>query len=226
MTGVNKLYKFILVVLVTGVFAMGCDSTDSLSGLEDTLKDIPSLRVIDGADNARIEVNRNNNSSYFTVKLDGIPEDLGLPAGEYDAWCAEWDTPIASNGNIYDGVQVLEITGEEYWKEVVFLLDHAEELLQTGLDTSEGDQISSFININWEHIQLAVWCLINHRKFELNSSYLSQLEERFRNVDIETVELILKYVRQHVSSWEFEKMKKVIYYLKNKGNTQDLIILG
>ena len=218
--------KLAVLLIFAGVLFAGCDSKTPVSGLEESLDAIPSVRVIPGAENAQINVNKNETTSYFTVQLDNLAEELGIPTGEYDAWCAQWDTPLNSNNMTYSGVQILDIQGEEYWKEIAFLLDNADDWIANGLaDDAEGDQIASFINITWAEIQLAIWCLINHKKFELKQEYLSQISQQFSNVDLDAVNRILSYIEKYVSEWKFEKIRKIIYYCMNGDATQDLILV-
>jgi hypothetical protein len=218
--------KLAVILVFAGVLLAGCDTKSPVTGIEESLDSIPSLRVIPGAENARINVTRNEQTSYFTVQLDNLAEELGIPAGEYKAWCAQWDVNINSNNATYSGVQILDIEGEEYWKEIAFLLDHADDLMANGLAVDdEGDQIATVVNITWAEIQLAVWVLINHRKFELREQYLSEIAQQFRNVKPESVERILAYVRQYVSGWKFEKMRKIIYYCYNGNDVQDLLLV-
>ncbi|TVQ09675.1 MAG: hypothetical protein EA364_13510 [Balneolaceae bacterium] len=198
------------LAIVVMVFA-GCDTGDSVSGLQESLGDIPALRSIEGADNATITVNRNLKDSYFDITLASIAEGAEIVPGDYAAWCAQWDVRINSNNGNYSGVQVMDISDQEYWKEVVFLINEADYLMESDDD------------VRMQEIQVATWALIRHRTFNVDQSYLDRLGSEFSSTNLQAVLKIIKYVRDQAPGWNFRQMRKLIYYVQII-DEQDLII--
>ncbi|MFU8861122.1 MAG: hypothetical protein ACNA8K_11935 [Cyclonatronaceae bacterium] len=214
--GKLKNYKFInpaLAALLAVFVISACNPADTVSPIDDIIDQIPGMSLIDGAENVTITVNRNNTDAYYNIMLADLDaEAVGL-AGAYKAWCTQWDISIASNNAVYQAAKVYDIAGEGYWKNVVYLVNNAEEFM------------AADSTLKWTEIQVAVWAMINHKKVELTPQFISGLESEFTDVRLDVVEQIISEVEVNISNWDFNNLENDILYVEVADDVQDLVIV-
>jgi hypothetical protein len=211
-----KKLRFIrttLAVMATALLFIACNPAKTVSPIEDLIDQIPGMSLISGAENTKITVNRNNTYAYYNVNLDGLTAEAISLAGDYKAWCTQWDIRIESNNAVYEAARVYDIAGEGYWKNVVYLVNRADAYL-------EADS-----TLKWTELQVAVWAMINHKKIELTPSFLSGLESVFRDVRIDVVQQIIADVDVNVTGWDFSQLENNILYVEVADDVQDLVIV-
>lgn len=209
----NKFIKPALAALLAVFIITACNPADSVAPIEDLIDEIPGMSLIDGAENVTITVNKNNTDAYYNVLLSDLDaEAIGL-AGDYKAWCTQWDINIGSNNAVYQAARVYDIAGEGYWKNVVYLVNNA------------GEYIAADSTLKWTEIQVAVWAMINHKKIELSSQFISGLEPVFSDVRLDVVEQIISDVEVSISGWDFDNLTNDILYVEVADDVQDLVIV-
>ena len=153
--------------LITGILGMAmlgmvftaCESNTPVS-LEESLKDTPNVKLVDGATNATVTVNKNNNKSYFTVEIDNLLPESGIDNGFYDAWCVLYDTPINSNGGNYQGVKLHSVESDAALQRVQYIVNNRNRFMQD-------------IGADWKDVQVAIWSVLDFPKFD----YISDLAD-------------------------------------------------
>ena len=211
----NKL-RFIntaLALLVAAVIFNGCNPSESVSPIDDLIDQIPGMTLISGAENVEITVNRNYSTAYYNVNLAGLGAEAISLGGDYKAWCTQWDISIRSNNAVYEAAKVYDIAGEGYWKNVVYLVNSANEYL------------AADSTLQWTELQVAVWAMINHKKIELTPAFISGLESDFRDVRIDVIQQIIADVDVNINGWDFTQLENNILYVEVSDDVQDLVIV-
>lgn len=152
------LFTGILGLAMLGMVFTACESNGPVS-LKESLKDTPNVKLVDGASDATVTVNRNNNKSYFTVEIDNLLPESGIDNGFYDAWCVLYDTPINSNGGNYQGVKLHSVDADVALQRVQYIVNNKNRFMQ-GIDA------------DWKDLQVAIWSVLDFPKFD----YIRDLE--------------------------------------------------
>jgi hypothetical protein len=147
----------ILGLTMLGMVFTACESNSPVS-LEESLKDTPNVKLIDGASDATVTVNRNNSQSYFTVEIDNLLPESGIDNGFYNAWCVLYDTPINSNGGNYQGVKLHSVEADVALQRVQYIVNNKNRFMHD-------------INADWKDIQVAIWSVLDFPKLD----YMSEL---------------------------------------------------
>jgi hypothetical protein len=214
--GTPKKQRFInkaIALLVAAVIISGCNPPGSVSPIEDLIDQIPGMTLISGAENVDITVNRNNTTAYYNVNLAGLDAEAISLAGDYKAWCTQWDIRIGSNNAVYEAAKVYDIAGEGYWKNVVYLVNQAESYL------------AADSTLQWTELQVAVWAMINHKKIELTPEFITRLDSDFKDVRIDVVQQIIANVDVNINGWDFTQLENTILYVEVSDDVQDLVIV-
>jgi hypothetical protein len=204
--------KTICTILITAFVISGCNPGESVTGIDDLDNQIPGMKLIDGAGNATIVVNKNRDFANFSVSVDGLLPEASSLAGDYIAWCSQYDISISSDNTVYEGAKLYNIENEGYWKNVVYTVNKADEYLTTD---------STLI---WSDIQVAVWAMINHRQIELSEAFISSLGSTYSGAKLENVNRIISDVESNINGFNFSEIENSVFYVELAEDVQDLII--
>jgi hypothetical protein len=206
---INSTFAFLVAAVITS----GCNPSNSVSPIDDLIDQIPGMTLISGAENVQITVNRNNNTAYYNVNLSDLDAEAISLAGDYIAWCTQWDISIGSNNAVYEAAKVYDIAGEGYWKNVVYLVNRAD------------DYLAADSTLKWTELQVAVWAMINHKKIELTPEFITRLESDFKDVRIDVIQQLIADVDVNVNGWDFSQLENNILYVEVSDDVQDLVIV-
>ena len=166
----------VLKIVVASLLFFACEGVlnsnknSDKPDLEESLDPIEEVILINGADNATLTVNINNDkTTYFTIGLNDIESNDIIINGLYDAWCIDVWKSINSNNGSYQNIELYSTYLVEKWKPVNYLLNIQEKL------------INQDPKITWLEIQLAIWSLRAYPEFDLDSVALEDLPGQFRN---------------------------------------------
>ena len=192
-----------------------CDSTTGVDSLEDSLSQVPNLNLIEGAENVEATVNKNRDRSYFTVNLSGMAESSGIEEGHYASFCAMWDVPIQSDNDLYSGTKMHSISGEPYWKKVNYIVNNMDRYYQEMED------------LTWLELQIALWSVMDHKPFDLESIPESDLPSEVRNGDynIELINEILSDAEENSDDFNVEAAVWEAHYLEIEGAQDQIVII-
>jgi hypothetical protein len=200
------------MILAISVILTACNAGETVSGIDDLIDQIPGMSIIDGADNTTIVVNKNQSESFYHVTLNDLKPEASSLAGEYNAWCSQWDIAIGSNNSVYGGVKIFNIAQEGYWKNVVYLVN------------SSVDYLAADENLTWAELQIAVWAMINHKKIDLDQDFIDNLGNEFSSVSLDKVNLLLSDVSTKITNYDFSQLDYEVYYAEINPEVQDLIL--
>lgn len=202
----------LLLILSAGL--MACQSSNSVDGLEESLADIPDLNLIEGAEQVVATVNKERSRSNFTINLDGMEEISGIEAGEYAAFCALWDVPINSSNGSYGDVSLHSIKDEAYWQDINYLVNNLDRYYEEHED------------LTWLEVQIALWSVMDHKKFDMNSIPREDLPSYVRDggFDQELIDTILEDVETNKHTFDISQPGNRAYYADFQ-DAQDQIII-
>ncbi len=192
-----------------------CDSTTGVDSLEESLTQVPHLNQIAGADNVVATVNRDRNRSYFMIELNGLNESSGIEEGHYASFCALWDVPIQSDNSMYAGSKLHSISGEPYWNQVNYIVNNIDRYYR------------DLKGLTWLELQIALWSVMDHNPFDLNSLSESDLPSAVRNgdYDVDLIEAILKDTKENSGQFNAETATWVAHYLEIEGAQDQIVII-
>ena len=205
----------LLLILSAGL--MACQSSNSVDGLEESLADIPDLNLIEGAEQVVATVNKERSRSNFTINLDGMEEISGIEAGEYAAFCALWDVPINSSNGSYGDVSLHSIKDEAYWQDINYLVNNLDRYYEEHED------------LTWLEVQIALWSVMDHKKFDMNSIPREDLPSYVRDggFDQELIDTILEDVETNKHTFDISQPgNRAIYADFQDAQDQIIIIPG
>lgn len=208
----HQQVQTLFTVLIATLLISGCNPGESVSGIDDLIDQVPGMSLIEGADNATIVVNKNQSDANFNVLLEDLKPEASSLGGNYKAWCSQYDVAINSDNFMYQGAKVYNIANEGYWKNVVYIVNKAE------------DYMVSDTTLKWNEIQFAVWAMINHKQIELNEEFISRRSTQYRTAKLDNVLRILSEVEANVTGYDFTKLENEVYYVELGADVQDLII--
>ncbi|MCA1801631.1 MAG: hypothetical protein LC662_04130 [Rhodothermaceae bacterium] len=214
--GTQKKQQFIntaFALLVAAFIINGCNPSNTVSPIDDLIDQFPGMTLIRGAENVEITVNRNNSTAFYNINLAGLDAEAISLAGDYKAWCTQWDISIGSNNAVYEAAKVYDIAGEGYWKNVVYLVNKAD------------DYLAADSTLQWTELQVAVWAMINHKKIELTPDFVTRLDNEFRDVRIDVIQQVIADVDVKINGWDFTQIDNSILYVEISDDVQDLVIV-
>lgn len=214
MTDLKLRWAFILIFIVTGIF-VACESTTHVDGVEESLQTIPNLNLVEGAENIVATVNRDRDKSNFKITLDGMKEVSGITPGQYDAFCALWDVPINSENGSYGDVSLYSIEGESYWQGINYLINNLETYYKDNKD------------LTWLEVQIALWSVMDHKTFDLNTIPESDLPVYVKDGDYnsELIDMIIEDVEENKELFDSSEPGMRAFYVDVPGAQDQIIIL-
>lgn len=214
MTTNHLLCRVLPLLFIIAATFMACDSTNNVDGLEESLSTVPDLNQIEGAEQVVATVNKNRKSSNFTINIDGMEDKAGIEPGEYAAFCALWDTPINSSNGSYGDVSLHSIKGEAYWQGINYLVNNVDRYFEENEDLS------------WLEVQIALWSIMDHKKFALNEIPEDELPSYVRDGQFsqDLIDTIITDVSKNKESFDPAEPGNRAYYAQVP-DAQDQIII-
>lgn len=158
------------LILIVLLFSISCSEsfTGSEPDITDTLDSVEDVKLIKGAENASIIVNKNHSNAYFNILFGNIETNDVIENGEKVSWCIDWTKPIDSNDGSYNGITLYSTDLVEKWKPVNYLLNITEELR------------SKDPELTWREFQIVIWSLRANPEFDIDKVAIEDLPSRFR----------------------------------------------
>lgn len=187
------------LILIALLFSISCSEsfTGSEPDIADTLDSVEDVKLIKGAENASIIVNKNHSNAYFNILFGNIDTNNVIGNGEKVSWCIDWTKPIDSNEGSYNGITLYSTDLVEKWKPVNYLLNITEELR------------SKDPELTWREFQIVIWSLRANPEFNIDNVAIEDLPSRFRtesgeaNFSIAKVKQILATVEAGYRDFNF-----------------------
>ena len=202
MKWVNNL-KFFLPLFILAFAFMSCDTDDySVGTLEDAVERIPDVQLIQGADNATVNVKNDRDRSYFKISIDNTS---GLN-GVYNAWCVQLDVSL-QRGVEHPGTRLYSTDGDKVFNKLSYVVN------------TRNRYEREFDGLSWREIQVAMWVILETKDYNL-AAIESRIPSSVEGYNSTYVNEILNDVQTNGSNFEpgpFDT--RLIYYeLQNNQN--------
>ena len=211
------LITSLAILLASGLVFMSCDTISENRGLEESMEIVPNLKLVNGADNAIMKVNRGEaNNSYFSVELNNIGKNSVINNGVQEAWCIVYDKPLDSEGGIYDGVKLYNTFGDKSFKPLNHFLNERYDLRR------------EYSQLTWKEEQVIIWSVMDkHNPFDVDKVDITQLSRLHSNgqplFDKDLVKEILSKLKLEVESFEYKTGQ--VYAIAGDSGVDDQTII-
>lgn len=195
----QQMYKFTikyqLLALATLFVFASCGEDQGLNIIDPGLTDNNSeLLVVDGGENATLEVKRGG-KSYFDLAVRNTGPNKHLSTGTKNGWSLKWKSPV-NNDTTYERVTLYSTYNEEYWKPVNYLLNNREEIE------------AEFPNAGYREMQAAIWMLLDFTDFDPETARISDLPEDMQsngqyNFDLAGAEAIVDVALSGANGFQY-----------------------
>jgi probable HAF family extracellular repeat protein len=192
-----------------------CDTQRSV-GIQDSLDAVADLRLIEGAENSTVTVNKGT-SSYFSLDLSNISENNHIKEGaDQKGWCIVWNKPIESNNTRHSGLALYSTYGDDSWKPVNYLLN-----IKSSLEMQDPD-------LSYREVQAAIWSLLDFPSFSIDLP-INELPARLvrngqYNFDKTKVEKIVTHVKNNYESFQYSGASTYAVIAETPAETQTIIV--
>jgi hypothetical protein len=208
------------ILLASGLVFMSCDTISENRGLEESMEIVPNLKLVNGADNVTMKVNRGEaKNSYFSVELNNVGKNSVINNGVQEAWCIVYDKPLDSNGGVYDGVKLYNTFGDKSFKPLNHFLNERYDLRR------------EYSQLTWMEEQVIIWSVMDkHNPFDVEKVDITQLSRLHSNgqplFDKDLVKEILTKLKREVDSFEYKTGQVYAIAGDNGLDDQTIIFIG
>lgn len=198
-------------------YSAACESTINNS-FEESIAPYVELEAVEGASNTTFTIHRGDAkgmNSSFAFEVSDVSDNTIVKEGLTEGWCLEWNKPISSNGDVYQGIDNYSTYGSETWKPLNYLLSIKNRL------------IAEDPSITYKEIQVSIWSLIEEPKFDLDQVLASgnmpfnMLTDGQPNFSVEKVRAITEKVRQESSSYTYSPNSPYLIFAHTGDNSQN-----
>ena len=205
------------IIIASTIAFVACDVI-SEKGLEESLAPYIELESITQGPNSSIVVNRGSATgadSYFTFNVKSETRSGLIREGVKEAWCLEWNKPIAQNGDLHDGVEFYSTFGSETWKPANYLLNIKDKLKKEDP------------KLTYKEIQVALWSVIDNPSFNLEEVLKSGdmparlMRDGNPDFDVAKVRSIVDRVRNNYTNYNYKPSVPFIAYARTENSSQN-----
>jgi hypothetical protein len=228
MMKIKRVLLGMSLLILGGFYFTACEESSTTgTSIEKSLEIVPKVTPIEGAQNASIKVNKDNQNSYFTIDFSNIEPNGYIANGIREGWCIAYDKPIDSNGAIQEGLKI-SLAEDERWQPIRRLLGVKDKLLANNPD------------ITYREIQVAIWALRDFPKFDLDKISVEEIPSRLVtdgnfNFDKQLVRDIVQAMRNNDYSLlksktnrqfneSYDDLSKEICVIETDSDTQTVIV--
>jgi hypothetical protein len=207
------------IVLSSLFLFVACDVMSD-KGVEESMDSVPNLKLIQGADNATIKVNRGeSNNAYFSIELSNVTPNGTINNGTHEGWCIVYDKPLNSNGGTYEGIKLYNSFGDENFKPVNHFLNE------------RYDFRNQYENLTWREEQVIIWSLMNNQyPFDVDKVDVTSLSRLHSNgqplFDKDLVKDILRNLENSIDDFTYSSGQVYATVVDNGSDDQTTIIVG
>ena len=164
----QKMYKatikYQLLALAALFVFVSCGEDQGLNIIDPGFSDNNSeLLVVDGGEDASLDVQKGDNS-YYNLVLRNTGSNDHLSTGSKNGWTLNWKSPIDMD-TTYEGVTLYSTYDQNDWKPVNYLLNNRSEIKAT----TQG--------AGYKEMQAAIWMLLDFTEFDPETADASELPE-------------------------------------------------
>jgi len=153
----SKISAILIAASLFMLFMIGCENSQSPhQTFDDVLQRIPDIQLIEGAENATLNVDYDRDRSYFRISVSNVTSNSIPHNSVFNAWCIELDKPLSRGRDLTEAQ--LYATGEDALiNKLAYIINNrgALERQNPGL--------------SWKEIQVAFWVILETRDMNLQT---------------------------------------------------------
>ncbi len=214
----NRPLRHCVLLISICTWQISCNAINEPVPIDYSLEPIVEVSFINGTENTQLTVNRSQ-EYYFLLTFNNTGNNNILEDGTREGWCIDWETPINSNGGVYNDISLYSTFSVEKWKPLNFLLNIKKQLT----DSDPG--------ITHREIQLAIWSLRGFPKFDLDEIPFQDLPSSMRQggepaFNREKVDRILEIVENGYRDFAFIPGTKFAVIAETPADVQTVITVA
>jgi len=207
----SSAFKLFLPLFIVVFAFTSCDMDDNPVGtFGEAVERVPEVQLIEGADNATINVKYDRNYSYFTVELSNIGHVGDISDGIYNAWCIQMERPLSTNQD-HAGAKLYNTLSDKTFNKLSYIVNNRRVYEQ------------DLQSLSWKDIQVAMWVVIETRDLKL-STIEDKLPSSVQGFNADNVTAILSDVNNNGNNFtpSFGDIKLVM--ANASGEEQDVVV--
>ena len=134
---------------------VSCDTDENPVGsLEEAVERIPDLQLIDGADNATVNVRSDRERSNYRFSVRSVTSNSIIANSVFYAWCVEMEKPISKNQDL-TGTKLYTTDKDPVFNKLAYIINNRGMLEQQNP------------GLSWKDIQVAFWVILETENMKL-----------------------------------------------------------
>ena len=149
--------KFLMLLLLLAFAFMSCDMEDNPVGtLEEAVSRVPDVQLIEGADNAIMNVRNDRDRSYFKISIRNVSSNSIISNGVFNAWCVELNKPLTRDQNL-TGAKLYATDKDPVFNKLAYIINN------------RGNLERQNPGLSWKDIQAAFWVILETKDMKIES---------------------------------------------------------
>ena len=184
----SSAFTYLLPLFFLVFIFVSCDTDENPVGtLEEAVERIPDVQLIEGADNATLNVNYDRERSLFKISIRNINSHSIISNGVFNAWCVELNKPL-SRGQDLTGAKLFATNKDPVFNKLAYIINNrgALERQNPGL--------------SWKDIQVTFWVILESPTMKLEAIE-NEIPSSLEGYNRTTVNNILADVQTNGSSF-------------------------
>ena len=207
----SSAFKLFLPLFIVVFAFTSCDMDENPVGtFGEAVERVPEVQLIEGADNATINVKYDRNYSYFTVEVSNIGHVGDISDGIYNAWCIQMEQPLSTNQD-HQGTRLYNTISDKTFNKLSYIVNNRrayERDLQ---------------GLSWKDIQVAMWVILETSDLKLGS-IAEKIPSSVEGYNRDNVNSILSDVQSNGSNFTPGAGDIKLVMANASGNEQDIVL--
>ena len=152
------MIKFFLPLFLLAFAFTNCELDDNpVKTFDEALERIPDVELIEGADNATVNVRNDRDRSYFKISVRDVSDNSIIPNGAvFNAWCIELDIGL-TRGQDLTGAKLYATANDPVLNKLAYIINNRDNFER---------QLPGLL---WKDIQVAFWVVVESKDMRLES---------------------------------------------------------
>ena len=151
----SSAFTYLLPLFFLVFIFVSCDTDENPVGtLEEAVERIPDVQLIDGADNATVNVRSDRVRSNYRFSVKNLAPNSNIPGGVFYAWCVEMEKPISTNLDL-TGSKLYRTDKDPVFNKLAYIINNRGTLERQNP------------GLSWKDIQVAFWVILETEDMKL-----------------------------------------------------------
>jgi len=205
----SSAFKLFLPLFIVVFAFTSCDMNENPVGtFEEAVERVPDVQLIEGADNATINVRYDRQHSYFTVNVSNIGNLESISDGVYYAWCLQMDRPISTNSD-HSGTKLYSTSSDKIFNKLNYIINR------------QSFYVNDLHDLTWKDIQVAMWVILETPDLRIET-IADQMPSSVDGYIPENVNAIISDVQNNGRNFKPQFGHKELIMANSSGENQDI----